>query len=62
MTKTEAIKARHYVRNILDGLVPSDALYDAIYDAVAAHGGCDCSRVSDENMIAMAAAVRKVRS
>lgn len=56
--QTAAIKARHFVRDVASGLVPSDAAYDPVYDAIAAHGGTDLARVSNENCIAMAAAVR----
>ena len=62
LIRAEAIRARHYVSDVLNGLVPGDALYDPIYDAVAVNGGTDFSRVSDENMLVMAAAVRKLRA
>lgn len=61
MNKVEAIKARHYVRNIQSSLIPSDILFDAIYDAIAKHGGTDFAFVSDEDMISMANEIKNIR-
>lgn len=61
MTKAEAIKARIYVRNIQAGLVPSDNIYDAVYDAIASHGGTDFILVNDEDMIKMAEEIKNIR-
>lgn len=55
--------ARRYVTDILAGLVPSDPLYDPIYEAVAQHGGVKFERRSASiNVVAMAEAIRLIRA
>lgn len=54
--------ARRYVLDILSGLVPSDELYDQIFDVVARHGGTEFERRNDSiNIIAMADDIKALR-
>lgn len=61
MTKRDAIKARSYVRSILAGLVPSDPLFNAIYDTVAL-AGVSVDFMTDEQAIRTAEQIRTIRA
>lgn len=58
-TNYAAIKARIYVRDIVSGLVPSDALYDSVHDVIADY---DVNRMTDAQWIAAAERVRELRA
>lgn len=56
-------EARRYVIDILAGLVPSDPLFDPIYDAVTKHGGTEFERrKASIDVVAMAAEIRMIRA
>jgi len=61
--RMEEIKARKYVTDILAGLVPSDELYDPIFEIVARHGGCEFERrAASINIIGMADEIKAIRT
>lgn len=60
MTKLENAQARRYVIDIMDGMVPSDALYNAIMDVAGKHGFLKDPNFN--NFLALATDIRKLRA
>lgn len=61
--RIEVLSAKRYILDIIDGLLPTDALYDAIHAAVDRNGGLDFDRtVSGDAVLKMAEEIRRIRT
>lgn len=59
MTKQDVVKAKFFVRDIVSSLVPSDALFDAVHEAVADY---DINKMSDNDWVECATKIRNLRN